>query len=179
MPIAGEIRKDYEIGKANKYENMIYLPCPDCNKERWVKLADTRKSNFTGLCQQCCLKRRNGKLENSPNWKGGIKYSGGYVFIYLSFDSPFYSMTNSFGYVKRSRLIMAQHLCRCLTPGEEVHHEDGIRSNDDWNNLKYFATKDDHQAYHRLKEISQKGLRPVDAIGHYNKGGYRCLQSRI
>lgn len=174
MPRLGDIRKDYEVGMGNKRNNVIYVACADCSKERWVRMGDYRKSNYTGLCQPCCLKRRNGKLENSPNWKGGIKHCRGYVFVMIVTDSPYWSMADKLGYVKRSRLVMAEHIGRPLLSTEEVHHEDEDRSNDDIANLSLFASKDEHQTYHRNKEIQTKGNRPTNVLGQYITGGYNA-----
>jgi len=172
MPIIGEIRRDCDVGFGKKHEKVIWVACPDCGKERWITVVDTRKSTFTSLCKRCCLIKRNGKLENSPNWKGGIKHVNGYVLVYLKPHHRFRSMTDSLGYVKRSRLVMAEYLGRPLSSKEEVHHEDENRANDNLSNLYLFSTKRDHQFYHRNKEIDRIGIRPIDKLGQFLKGGY-------
>ena len=166
MPVIGDISHN------NHRDKLVWMACSDCKTERWVKQDDARKPNFTGLCHSCCLKRRNGKLDKSPNWKGGVKFSRGYAFVMLRPDHPYFAMASKSGYIKRCRLIMAEHLGRVLTAIEEVHHEDENRSNDAIENLRLYATRSAHAEYHRLNEIRLKGLRPVNSIGQFVEGGY-------
>lgn len=72
-------------------------------------------------------------------WRGGKIIDGdGYVKILLSPDDFFYPMANSYGYVLEHRLNMAKHLGRCLLPYpfEIVHHKNGIRAENGFENLK-------------------------------------------
>lgn len=174
MPVAGEIKYDYEIGRPYHGDKYIWVVCHDCHKERWAKLADTRKEHWTGLCKRCCLRRRNGKLERSPNWKGGIKEVAGYVYIRLREGHPYWEMAKEQGYVKRSRLIMAEFLGRILESCEEVHHKDGNSLNDALDNLRLFSNRAAHVAHHRKQELATFGKRPVDEKGQYVKGGYHA-----
>jgi len=174
MPIEGEIRQDRELGLGNKYIKVVWLACATCGRERWVRLSDMHQPTFTGLCHNCLLRLRNGKGQLSPNWKGGIKYSGGYIYILLSPDSPFYAMANEQGYVKRARLIIAQHLGRCLTSQENVHHEDGIKTRDVYENLRLFPGKAGHTAHHRRREILLGISRPRNPKGQFVKEESEC-----
>ena len=83
-------------------------------------------------------------------------------------------MADTKGYIKRSRLVMAQYLGRCLNPIEEVHHEDEVRENDSIENLWLFPTNAAHMAYHRRKEMCSLGNRPINEKGQYIKGGYNA-----
>jgi len=67
---------------------------------------------------------------------------------------------------------MAEHLERCLTTEETVHHEDEDRANDIFENLRLFLSNAEHISYHRRKEIELRGRRPTNALGQYLKGGY-------
>ena len=175
MPRLGEIRKDYEVGLGNKRVNCIWLACLDCNKQRWVRVSDTRKLNFTGLCHTCRLLRWNGKLELSPNWKGGIKHVGGRVWIWLPANRQFYSMADKQGYIERARLVMAEHLGRPLTPSEVVHHRNEVKDDDQFENLKLYLGHSPHAHHHRLTEIKRNGNRPRDALGRFLKGGIQYV----
>lgn len=67
------------------------------------------------------------KGRNNPRWNGGqFKDTHGYISIFLFSDDFFYPMARKGGYVFEHRLVMAQHLGRCLQPWEKVHHK-GIR----------------------------------------------------
>jgi len=171
MPIEGEIRRDRDIQLGNKYIKLIWLACSSCGKYRWVRLADAEKPNFTGLCHQCLLRARNGKGHLSPNWKGGVKRGGGYIWIFLTPDSPFYAMANRHSYVKRPRLIMAQHLGRCLKPEEEIHHSNEVKTDDVYENLTLFPNKASHISHHRRNEILAGRERRRNSSGQFINGG--------
>ena len=169
----GAIASAFELGKRGT-SKFIWTVCEDCTQGHWARIHDARKPNFTGLCKPCVLRRRNGKLENSPNWKGGIKRGAGYIHVYLPEGHPFRCMANPLGYVKRSRLVMAEHLGRPLKTEEEPHHEDENRSNDSLSNLRLFPSRSAHQEYHRQKEIQANGPRPTNKKGQYLEGGYHA-----
>lgn len=175
MPVIGEIKKDYEIGCGNKRDNLIWLACSNCGIERWVRVSDTRKPNYTGMCKPCVIRSRDWKLDKSPNWKGGIKHCGNRILIYVPLDNPYRLMADELGYVFEHRLVMAKHLGRCLTTEEVVHHEDEIQSHNEITNLKLFPDDASHVSYHRRKEIRLKGRRPINALGQYVKGGYNYV----
>jgi len=77
------------------------------------------------------------KREQSPSWKGGkTKTSAGYTRISLHSNDFFYPMCDRRGYVKEHRLVMANHLKRCLQSWELVHHKNGIRDDNRLENLE-------------------------------------------
>lgn len=73
-------------------------------------------------------------------WKGGCLHDNGYVKVYLPHGHPLEAMCmSSRRYVLEHRLVMAQHLGRCLRREEIVHHRDGIRHHNDITNLELTA----------------------------------------
>lgn len=72
------------------------------------------------------------KGEKNHNWKGGIKYSGGYRFIKMP-EHPFV-MKN--GYVAEHRLIMEKSLGRYLKKFEQIHHKNGLKDDNNIENLE-------------------------------------------
>lgn len=94
--------------------------------------------------------RRLGKAispegSQSPQWKGGrYRDPYGYVRVKISKDSPYYSMANRKGNVGEHRLIMAEHLGRCLEPWEIVHHINGIKNDNRIKNLLLFESDSKH-----------------------------------
>lgn len=85
---------------------------------------------------------------SNSNWRGGIsRYADNRVRIYDP-DNP---MSDSRGYVLRSRLVISEQLGKPLTEVEIVHHRDGDVTNDDRDNLALFASSADHTRFHHLK----------------------------
>lgn len=56
-------------------------------------------------------------------------------------------MARKDGYVMEHRLIVAQHLGRCLLRTEVVHHEDHNALNNAPENLRLFASNKEHKLY--------------------------------
>ncbi|MBA7513316.1 hypothetical protein ES705_05331 [subsurface metagenome] len=86
------------------------------------------------------------KGEKHHNWKGGKKISYGYVLI-LKPDHPYSPID---GYVRQSRLIAEKFLGRLLISSETMHHRNGKRDDDRWDNLFVFESKSDHLRYERF-----------------------------
>ena len=145
--------------------------CPQCGFRRWVrvnKIGDV----YSRICKKCAnnsLKKKQlqGRGEENSNWKGGRTEAEGYISIKLQPDNFFYPMTNKRGYVREHRLVMAQHLGRCLQSWEPVHHK-GIRhtgvenrSDNLRDNLEQVATIGEHSASHSKGYLDgfRKGYR--------------------
>jgi len=140
VPKTGEIKQAKEIGYKG-YGEYIWLACIDCGKERWVALLKGKPRNK--LCPSCSM-----TCERGSNWKGGkAKRNDGYIQITLSPNNFFYPMTSKKHSVLEHRLIMAQHLGRCLHPWELVHHKDGIRDHNALPNLT-LTTRGSHNIEH-------------------------------
>jgi len=87
-------------------------------------------------------KQRIGK--NNPNWKGGIKEEGGYIWIF----SPFHPHARR-NYAKRANLIMEEHIGRYLLEDETVHHKNNNRKDDRIKNLQMCKNRSEHMSIHR------------------------------
>jgi len=147
MPDIGERRKVKRGDKGYHTDTYIWLACPECRKERWVK----KHYPSPPLCRVCNA-RRNGALSQGCSgsahgmWNGGrIKTRGGYIRIWLPSDSPFYSMTDRANHtVLEHRLVMATFLGRCLEKLEIVHHKDGDKQNNSLENLELLPSRKEH-----------------------------------
>lgn len=64
-----------------------------------------------------------------------------YKYQQIARDNPFYSMTSN-GRISEHRLVMAQHLGRCLSRKELVHHIDNNPRNNNLSNLQLLSYKD-------------------------------------
>ena len=150
-------------------------------KER--KLSATKIAKMYGVCEGTIrytlvffgISRQGSKAMGAKhgNWKGGRrKLSGGYIGIWLSEDSPFAPMRNHHCQVLEHRLVMAQHLRRCLETHEIVHHINGIRDDNRLENLELFPTSTEHlpsmMMQHKIRELEKQLKLQRWQIKHLN-----------
>lgn len=154
MPKIGEIKYGWEIGyeKTTKYNRFIWQACKGCSKERWVALRNGKPVSM--ICRGCS--KRGDKCYN---WRGGRWKDGGYNIVVVFPKDFFYPMAGKRGRIPEHRLIMAQHLGRCLQPWEIVHHKNGIKDDNRIENLELSVSLGEHIVNH------SKGYRDG-----YNKG---------
>lgn len=155
----GECKRGEELGYKTKGHFHIWAACVDCGKPRWTETR--KKSEYVKYqrCQKCAVKRRRGK--NSPHWRGGrCKEGNGYIRVLLRPNDFFYPMASKKGYVLEHRLVMAQHLGRCLASWEWVHHKNGIKDDNKLENLE-LVTDSSHLTQHTrgYRDGYEKGYR--------------------
>ena len=128
------------------------MTCICCGEERWVAIRKGKP--ISERCQSCAAIGNKNRFtiynaprgEKHPNfgkknkyscaWKGGkMNHPLGYVLIWIDQESPFASMRRPNGYLFEHRLVMAQHLNRCLKKWEYVHHINGIGNDNRTENL--------------------------------------------
>lgn len=73
-----------------------------------------------------------------------------------SIFAPSNPMANKRGYVRESRLVMAQFLGRSLTADEVVHHTDEDGHNNKLENLILFPSQAEHTRHHNHLRAKQK-----------------------
>ena len=79
-------------------------------------------------------------------WTGGRSVaSNGYVLIRVGKDHP---LADVRGYAYEHRLIAFAKVGRLLKPGEHVHHVDGNKQNNAWDNVEVLTVWE-HMASHR------------------------------
>ena len=171
MPQLGEIRRAKEIGykvKRGRGKRVIWHACLKCAKERWVEIRGGDRLGSL-LCQKCAASNYKVFGKDNPFWKGGRwKDRYGYIQVKLQPDDFFYPMANKQGYVREHRLVVAKHLGRCLSRWEIVHHKNGIRDDNENNNLELTASVSEHILEHT------KGYKDG-----YNQGYYSGKDERI
>lgn len=107
----------------------------ECKKdpERYNKVVNKISKNNSRYCK--------GKFgPDHPGWKGGGWYSEkeGKRYVYVQPGHP------SYGYKRHMyehRYMMEEKLGRRLTPNEEVHHKDGIKDHNEFDNFDLVVKK--------------------------------------
>ena len=132
-----------------RYKVYNSVNCFYCKKElhRWpyeLKLKKGRK-HFCNPSHQMKYQFSNGK--NCPWWKGGRN---------LNKNGYYRTWKNGKLYLEH-RLIMEKHIKRILKPNEDVHHINGIRTDNRIKNL-IVLTKSKHSKLHAKKRIKNMQL---------------------
>ena len=98
-------------------------PCPQCGKPRQQRSA---------TCSSCCP--RSGP--RSGSWKGGRpRHTDGYVYVKV----PAHPRANSRGYIFEHIVNLEKKIGRCLLPGENVHHRNGLKGDNRPRNLELWC----------------------------------------
>lgn len=137
-PESGEIRRGWDISrhKNNGYSRYIWHACVDCGKERWVLLRNNIPDS--PRCRKCAIRRRP-----APDRKMDRQ---GYLLVRIDPGLDFFRpmVKKNSNYIYEHRLVMAQHLQRCLLPWEIVHHRNGIRDDNRIENLQLVSARSSH-----------------------------------
>lgn len=162
MTEIGEMKHGKEIGYKENHK-YIWSKCEICGKERWVQERHISrginhrciKCNWIGLHHSIETKikmsnDRKGKNAGiyNPTWKGGRVRSMGYIAVKIYKDNFFFPMADKAGYVMEHRLVMAQHLGRCLQTFELIHHKNRDKRDNRIENLELSDRGEHFAVYH-------------------------------
>lgn len=130
MPEIGELKR---VKYKESSHFLGWYPCVICGKPRWTELHKGKPR-----CDTCglCARRRSSQRRSKGFFKS---LSTGYVYRHLPPDDFFYGMAKHDGFVAEHRLVMAQHLGRCLQHWECVHHKNGIKDDNRIENLELYT----------------------------------------
>jgi len=113
------------------------------------RIASMGRAGWTDKSKESYRQKMSGP--NNPAWKGGVTYfktKGNYKGVkYVRCPEEFLGMARKDNYVMEHRLIVAQHLGRCLKRSEVVHHIDHDPTNNDPANLMLFSSNTAHKRY--------------------------------
>lgn len=94
---------------------------------------------YANRCRPC-LNKLQVNVMKLNKIKGKSYVKRGYVRVKLSSDNPYIGMAHCARYVFEHRLVVAQHLGRCLKSYEIVHHKNHILDDNRIENLELFSS---------------------------------------
>lgn len=151
-----EVNTKYIIDPKGHNIKKIKFNCSNCNNEIILNRSDWfihRRKNL--YCDDCRKILCNPRGENSPYWNGGGTNPNGYARVIIHPDEPFFEMgeirkNKSSRLIALHRLVMAQHLGRCLSSEEIVHHKDENKKNNNIENLE-LTNQSNHRSKHNIE----------------------------
>lgn len=105
----------------------------------------------------------------APSCRGGHT-TGGYTLEY----SPDHPAATAQGLVLQHRLVAECYLGRLLEKDEHVHHRNGDRSDNRWENLEVTSRTDHHAYHHQPLPLTEARVRAV-LTGHSTYEAARIL----
>ena len=99
--------------------------------------------------------------EKCCNWKGGRKISPkGYILI-LKKGHP---LADSRGYIFEHRLVMCEYLEKIIDPKLIVHHINGIKTDNQIENLKLMTNAEHTILHHKGTKMSEEAKRNMSNV---------------
>ena len=120
------------------------------------KLSEARKGQHNSIKTE--FKKGKNLGEKHPRWKGGVKHSEGYIYIY----SPKHpkSIYSGYPYIAEHRLVIEKIIGKYLTVEINVHHVNGIKDDNRPENLIAFKDVWTHKTF----EFDENKIKSEDII---------------
>jgi len=150
-------------------EKRVELSCNDCGAisittwSNYIRAQNKHERNGETFCRKCACKKSASKRkgctwkkkphqiltgEKHPNWRGGRYISSdGYVMINVKVGRP--RDGNGWGNYKKEHVVIVQKILgRKLIGQEQVHHINGIKTDNDVDNLLLVKDSSEHRDIH-------------------------------
>lgn len=128
--------------------------CATCQKQFYVQLnvaRDAARHSGTYCSRSCKAIAQKGRPQKWAPYGGTIAHSAGYRLLWMP-EHP----RASRGRVLEHIVVMEKSLGRMLTRGEEVHHLDGNKQNNERSNLILLSASDHARLHVALRKSTLK-----------------------
>lgn len=153
-------------GGKNKFSKKLKMICQNCGKEFEFYPYRKGEVKYCSLrCRPQDFRRNSTKGSKNCKWKGGkYKCPQGYIMVLVP-NHP--HLNHPDGYVFEHRFVMENHIGRYLTSAEQIHHINGIKTDNRIENLMLFESNKLHKKFeasqpnfHLHKHKFKKGCIP-------------------
>ena len=146
-----KVKKIYQKGKRKDSIRYVMI-CLECGNEFEIMKRDYNRGRGIYCGMECNLENKSGKRNGM--WKGGKKIARGYILIHKASISKkyHYLANNSKFYIPEHRLMADKKYKRKLTSKDIVHHLNGIRDDNRFENL-VIVNKNNHEKHTLEKQL--------------------------
>lgn len=120
----------------------IYKKCKNCGNDFYCIQSRIKTANYCS--NECWHEVHVG--DKHPNWRGGTLSWAGYKLISINGKQ-----------VREHRHILEQHLGRQLRDDEEVHHKNGIKTDNRIENLEILSKSTHAKLSYKSRLVDRKG----------------------
>jgi hypothetical protein len=133
---------------------------PFCCRAHWREWNQQR--DMSAARTPAAIAKRVQKILANPDryrYAGGRYVEPGKGYMMVRCPPEFQEMARQNGYVLEHRLVMAQHLGRCLLRGEVVHHLNGNLQDNRPDNLRLYSSHQQHYSENHAQSIASENRR--------------------